>query len=98
MPLSPDGVNVSWYFIGCGEVLLTRMSDSNVEDSPSACATAGMISASGGGVFFGVFATGATRLTERFDVPLLPPSNGFKRLCAEVPPNVTVTEPVLVPT
>src|SRR5437764_9240525 len=64
MPASPVGVKVTWYFIGWAEEFVTRTSDWNFELMPSAWATAGMISASGGGAFFDVGETGCTRLTE----------------------------------
>src|SRR5258708_31985718 len=73
MPESPLGVKVTWYFITCGEELVTRTSEWNVELMPSAWATAGMISASGGGVLFGVGCAGETRLTEMVVVPELAP-------------------------
>src|SRR5205823_4391529 len=61
--LSPSGVKVSWYFCTCGAVLVMRTSDWKLELMPPAWATAGMISASGGGVFFDPGETGCTRLT-----------------------------------
>src|SRR5689334_543550 len=64
MPASPVGVKVTWYFITCAEVLVTRTSDWKVELTPLACATAGMTRASGGGVLFDVGSDGETRLTE----------------------------------
>src|ERR1051326_1088176 len=63
LALSPSGVKVSWYFCVCGAVLVTRTSDWKLELMPPAWATAGMMSASGGGVFFEPGATGCTRLT-----------------------------------
>ncbi len=63
MPASPVGVKVSWYFTTCGEVFVTRTSDWNCEFTPLACATAGMINASGGGPDFGFGVTGVTRFT-----------------------------------
>src|SRR5688500_17282523 len=64
MPAPPLGVKVSWYLISCGEVFDTRTSDWNCELMPLACATAGMMSASGGGPLLGEGVTGVTRLTE----------------------------------
>src|SRR6185436_15370137 len=76
------------------------MSDSKCEFRPSAWATAGMIKASGGGVFFGVFATGATRLTETLELDDVgPPAFVPRRPLTEEPPlKATVTAPVFVPT
>src|ERR1043165_371309 len=56
-------VNVSWYFCVCGAVLVMRTSDWKVELMPPAWATAGMMRASGGGVFFEPGEIGWTRLT-----------------------------------
>src|ERR1700736_5721530 len=98
MPPSPVGVNVTWYFIGWAEEFVTRMSDWNLELMPSACATAGMMSASGGGPLLAVGATGCTRLTETVvdDEGLV--SSGLRLEAPDAEPNVTVTAPLLVPT
>src|ERR1041385_1635169 len=56
-------VKVSWYFCVCGAVLVMRTADWKVELMPPACATAGMMRASGGGVFFEPGEIGWTRLT-----------------------------------
>src|ERR1700738_4283347 len=75
------------------------MSESKCEERPFACATAGMKSASGGGVFLGVLDTGATRLTEMFVVDFVVVSLGTnRRVTAEPPLNTTFTAPVFVPT
>src|SRR5438132_319423 len=75
------------------------MSDSKCEDTPSACATAGIISASGGGVFFLVGDIGWVRLTEMFEVDVVvPPFDTTLPPTEEPPLKVTVTPPVLVPT
>src|SRR5438105_2692109 len=98
MPASPVGVKVTWYFIGWAEELVTRTSDWNFELMPSAWATAGMISASGGGAFFVVGETGCTRLTETVVVAggVLPSAP----MCDEPldDPKLTLTAPLLVPT
>src|SRR5439155_19833145 len=73
-------------------------SDWNCELMPAACATAGMIKASGGGPLFGVEETGATRLTEMVVVDPGVPSRGAMRLFdALLTPKLTSTAPVLVP-
>ena len=76
-----------------------RTSDWNCELMPAACATAGMISASGGGPLFGVDETGWVRLTETVVVDEPVPSRGeirpFDELLVE---RLTSTAPVLVPT
>src|SRR5437016_4793523 len=65
VPSVPVSVKVTLYFCSCAEVLQTRTSDSNSElFAPGAWPTAGMISASGGGVFLPPGDTGETRLTE----------------------------------
>src|SRR5688572_4378503 len=92
MPASPVGTKLSWYFINCAEVLLTRTSDWKWEPMPLAFATAGMTSASGGGVFFGVGVTGVTRLTPNGTVTLVP--SAFTRPDSF---RLTVTDPRLVP-
>src|SRR4051794_5565847 len=100
MPASPVGVNVTWYFIGWAEELVTRTSDWNFELMPSAWATAGMISASGGGPFLDVGETGCTRLTETVVVAGGLSPRGTMREC-DAPvgdANVTFTAPLLVPT
>src|SRR5438067_10364906 len=74
-----------------------RTSDWNSELMPAACATAGMISASGGGPLFAVDVTGAVRLTETVVVDVGVPSRGATCLPEALAPNVTSTAPVLVP-
>jgi hypothetical protein len=98
MPSSPLGRNVSWYFITCGAVFEMRTSDSNFELMPSACATAGMISASGGGVLLGITAIGATLLvaTVIVDVGAAACVDGCPAF-ALFEPNVSVMPPRLVP-
>src|ERR1051325_8758939 len=85
-----SGVKVSWYFCACGPVLATRTSDWKLELMPPAWATAGMIRASGGGVFFEPGETGWTRLT--LTVVALDVA------CARAEPKRTEIEAVLVPT
>src|ERR1019366_5175164 len=74
------------------------MSDWNFELMPSACATAGMMSASGGGPLLAIGETGCTRLTETvvFDGGVVPSAT---RLPApDAAPNAILTAPLLVPT
>ena len=54
------------------EVFVTRTSDWNCAFTPLACATAGMINASGGGPDFGFGVTGVTRLTTHPAVDAFP--------------------------
>src|ERR1700686_5078801 len=98
MPASPVGMNVTWYFIGCAEEFVTRMSDWNFELMPSACATAGMMSASGGGAFFAVGATGCTRLIETVVVDGGFVSSATRPCWLAAAPKGTLTAPLLVPT
>src|SRR5262245_26756023 len=65
---------------------------------PAAWATAGMISASGGGPLFGVDDTGCVRLTEMVVVPELPSRGAIRDFDAPAVPKMTSTAPVLVPT
>src|SRR3954453_17752987 len=92
-----SGGKVGWYFCVCGAVFVTRTSDWKLELMPPAWATAGMIRASGGGVFLEPGATGCTRLTltvveveVEVDVALAPVGLGA--------PRRTEMEAVLVPT
>src|SRR3954466_14452706 len=98
MPVSPVGMKVIWYLIGCAEELVTRTSDWNLELMPSAWATAGMMRASGGGAFFATGATGWPRLTETvvFDAGLV--SSALRLPLLDADPKVTLTAPLLVPT
>src|SRR5438094_5646809 len=76
------------------------MSDWNFELTPSACATAGMMSASGGGPLFAFGATGCTRFTEIVvvDDGLVSSATRLPFALPDADPNVTLTAPLLVPT
>src|SRR3954454_22084928 len=79
------GVKVSWYLICAGDALVRRTSEKNGLVAPLTCVTTGMISALFGGSDLPPGATGVTRLTES------------GTLATVVPPDVTVTVPVLAP-
>src|SRR5437870_4104332 len=83
----------------CAAVLVSRTSDWNCELTPAACATAGMISASGGGPLFAVGEMGCTRLTETVVVDDGGLSSAVMPPCAApTAPKCTSTAPVFVPT
>src|SRR5262249_23529278 len=87
------GTKVIWYFITCAEVLQMRTSDWKRALTPATLATAGMISASGGGVFLAADTYGATRLTETCVVVV------FLSSAPSAPPAelLRATLPVVVP-
>src|SRR5712691_10740585 len=79
----------------CGEVFVTRTSDSNFALNPSACATPRTINASGGGPDFGVSVTGVAMLIEIGTFVDPPPVGVTRPVGGEL--KSIVTPPMLVP-
>src|SRR5437762_624394 len=96
VPSLPAGVKLRRYFIVCTPAFVRRMSDSKSDDAtPVACATAGTINESGGGVFLPLLETGVTMLTDtgRFTAV----TSVFAPVDVGAAPYVTWIVPVFVP-